>query len=120
MIHSESNDEQKMSETTPTPLPLGGPERLDKEMKPGHNEEVHWEIIFRTSGLLPAQIVAGRLQTEGIPVRAWQEAAGQAFGLTIGLLGTGYVSVPEEYVDQALDILESDIPEIDLEDFEEE
>jgi hypothetical protein len=69
-------------------------------------------------GITPATIVAGRLQAEGIPVRAWQEGAGQALGLTVGLLGTGYVAVPEEYVAQALEILATDV-EI-AEDWDEE
>ncbi|MCA9932473.1 MAG: DUF2007 domain-containing protein [Ardenticatenaceae bacterium] len=109
-----------MSETTSSPLPLGESGRLDKDAMHSNNEEVRWEIVFRTSGLLSAQITAGRLQAVGIPARAWQEAAGQAFGLTVGLLGTGNVSVPEEYVDQALELLESDASEFDMDDFEEE
>lgn len=67
---------------------------------------MRWEVVAQAPGITPATIIAGRLQAEGLPVRVWQEAAGQALGLTVGLLGTGYVAVPEEYVDQALEILE--------------
>lgn len=68
-------------------------------------EEVRWEIVARTAGLTPATIVAGRLRTENIPARAWQEGAGRALGLTVGILGTGYVAVPEEFVELAQEIL---------------
>lgn len=76
---------------------------------PGQKSEVHWEIVARMPGITPATILAGRLQAEGIPARAWQEGAGQALGLTVGLLGTGYVAVPEEHVEKALAILEVDV-----------
>lgn len=71
----------------------------------GGSHEVRWEIVARTNGLLPAQIKAGRLEAEGIPARAWAESAGLAIGLTVGLLGTGYVSVPEDFSEQARVIL---------------
>ena len=70
-----------------------------------HSEEINWEVVAKMAGLIPAQIVADRLISEGIPARAWQEGAGQAIGLTVGLLGTGYVVVPEENVDDARRIL---------------
>ena len=64
-----------------------------------------WEEVATTSGITTAQILAGRLQSEGIPARAWQESAGQAAGLVVGLLGMGHVLVPQEYAEQALNIL---------------
>jgi hypothetical protein len=79
-----------------------------QETKPGGTTEVRWEVVARLPGITPATIVAGRLQSEGIPARAWQEGAGQALGLTVGLLGTGYVAVPEEYAAQAREILNTD------------
>jgi hypothetical protein len=79
--------------------------KASKERTPGGHEEIKWEIVARTAGLTPATIIAGRLQAENIPTRAWQEGAGQALGLTVGILGTGYVAVPEEYADLALAIL---------------
>lgn len=74
----------------------------------GGHREVRWEVVAQAPGITPATIIAGRLQAEGLPVRVWQEAAGQAFGLTVGLLGTGYVAVPEQFAAQALEILEDD------------
>ena len=79
---------------------------------PQDSEEVHWVEVAQTFGLAQAQIIAGRLESEGIPSYAWQEGAGQATGLIIGLLGAGHVMVPEEYEESALQIL-SDEEEID-------
>lgn len=72
----------------------------------GGYQAVKWEIVAQMPGITPATIVAGRLKAEGVPTRVWQEGAGQALGLTVGLLGTGYVAVPEAYVEQAREILE--------------
>jgi hypothetical protein len=82
-------------------------ERETQETHPGGRLEIRWKVVAKTPGITPAHIIAGRLQAEGIPARAWQEAAGQAIGLTVGLLGTGHVEVPEEYFDQAMELLES-------------
>ena len=84
---------------------------------PGGEKETKWEVVSKEAGLAPAQIIAGRLQAEGIPARAWQEGAGQAFGLTVGLLGSGYVEVPEAYVEEARAILaDSDTYDLDEEE----
>lgn len=75
---------------------------------PGEPQEVRWEVVETTSGITVAEIIAGRLQSEGIPARAWQEGAGEALGLIVGLLGTGHVVVPEEYAARARAILAAD------------
>lgn len=80
----------------------------NKETSPGRQTEVKWKVVAETAGITNASIIGGRLQNEGIPVRVWQESAGQSFGLTVGLLGTGYVAVPVEYEAQALEILAID------------
>jgi hypothetical protein len=77
-------------------------------MTSGEPQEVRWEVVEQTSGITVAEIIAGRLQSEGIPARAWQEGAGEALGLIVGLLGTGHVVVPEEYAEQARAILAAD------------
>lgn len=74
---------------------------------PGVDRETKWEVVTKTAGLTTAEVIVGRLLAEGIPARAWQEGAGQAFGLTVGLLGTGYVLVPESYLEQAEAVLET-------------
>ena len=69
----------------------------------GGQAVINWVVVAQTGGLMPAAILAGRLQTEGIPARYW--GVGDTFGLTVGILGTGNVAVPEEFADAALDIL---------------
>lgn len=75
---------------------------------PGGPREVRWEVVEKTSGITVAELIAGRLQAEGIPARAWQEGAGEALGLMVGLLGTAHVVVPEEFAEQARAILAAD------------
>ena len=77
----------------------------DGETSPGGSQSIRWVTVYKTLGLTPAQIIAGRLEAEGIPARAWQEGAGQAFGLTIGLLGNGHVSVPANLAEEASQLL---------------
>ena len=84
------------------------PESHDSDAQPGEFEQVRWEVVEQTSGITPAEIIAGRLQAEGIPARAWQEGAGEALGLMVGLLGMGHVAVPEEFAEQARAILAAD------------
>ena len=98
-------------------MPEDDPEDTDLEKAapnagdstPGGEKETKWEVVTKTAGLNTAEIIVGRLMAEGIPARAWQEGAGQAFGLTVGLLGTGYVLVPESFVEQAKTTLETPI-----------
>jgi len=85
------------------------------ETTPGGNEEIRWEVVANTPGLTPAVIIGGRLEAEGIPVRTWPEGAGRAMGLTVGILGTAYVAVPEAYAALAHQILD----EVDEPDSEE-
>ena len=80
---------------------------------PGEPREVRWTVVETTPGITVAEIIVGRLQSEGIPARAWQEGAGEALGLLVGLLGTGHVVVPEEYAEQARAILAEDQSDLD-------
>lgn len=102
-----------MSESPTIPFPQDADE--SRETTPGGKKEVRWVEVAQTFGLAQAQILAGRLQAEGIPAYAWQEGAGQAAGLLVGLLGAGHVLVPEEYEDQALDILSHEEENGDIE-----
>ena len=105
-----------MSQSPTLPFPQDSDESQDTS--PGGKSEVQWVEVAQTMGLAQAQILAGRLQAEGIPSYAWQEGAGQAAGLIVGLLGAGHVMVPEKHEERALDILsdEADLP--DLEEFD--
>ena len=102
-----------MTDNNATAVPLPSKENSSPA---GQRQEVKWEVVAQMPGITPATIVAGRLKAEGVPVRVWQEGAGQALGLTVGLLGTGYVVVPEEFVDKALEILEYEEDPADWDD----
>ena len=78
---------------------------------PGGDQRGEWKVVTKTAGITPATIIVGRLVADGIPARAWQEGAGQAYGLTVGLLGNGYVMVPETYLEQAKAILTEEFDE---------
>lgn len=84
---------------------------VEQTTPPGGEQQVRWKVATKTAGITPATIIAGRLQAEGIPARAWQEGAGQAYGLTVGLLGDGYVMVPESYLEQAKALLAEELDE---------
>jgi len=101
-----------MSKSSATPD--SSDQSQNDKQTPGIRKEIRWEEVATTAGITSAQILVGRLQSEGIPARAWQEGAGQATGLVVGLLGTGHVMVLEEYAEEALQILN------DVDDFTEE
>jgi hypothetical protein len=79
-------------------------------------KEIKWVKVAETNGITPAQLLAGRLQAADIPARAVQEGAGQAYGLTVGLLGTARVLVPEERLEEARALLdlEAEVEEDEL------
>ncbi|MFZ0547737.1 MAG: DUF2007 domain-containing protein [Candidatus Promineifilaceae bacterium] len=98
--YNENNDNQdKEAETA------------EQTTTPGGEHSIQWKVATKTAGITPATIIAGRLQANGIPARAWQEGAGQAYGLTVGLLGNGYVMVPEAFLEQAQALLAEEFDE---------
>jgi hypothetical protein len=86
--------------------------RAGTETTPSHDEEVSWVNVATAVGTPNAVIIAGRLESYGIPTRVTQEPAGvHAIAVTVGLLGTARVWVPEEYREQAEEILATDADE---------
>jgi len=80
-------------------------------------QDTKWAKFWETSGILPAEVIAGRLRAEGIPAWTWQQGAGSAMGLTYGPMGRGHVMVPEDQLDQARRIMATDFsPEDDDEE----
>lgn len=63
--------------------------------------------IYKANGQLEAQIIKGRLESEGIPVFLRYESAGLVYGLTINGLGQVEVQVPDSLAKDAQQILES-------------
>ncbi len=68
----------------------------------------NWMVVATTLGVTEAAIIAGRLQSLGIPVIVQREAASSALGLVVGPLGEAKVLVPEDYYDLAVATLEPD------------
>lgn len=64
-------------------------------------------VVWEAANLMEAQIVKGRLESEGIPAVIRSEALGAIYGLTTGALAVAAVLVPAPLADKALDLLSS-------------
>ena len=72
----------------------------------GGEDSVQWVRVASTTGTPNAVIIAGRLESNGIPTRVTQESIGvHVFAVNVGVLGTAYVWVPQEREEQATSIL---------------
>jgi len=77
-------------------------------------EEEKWEVVNVSSGMIHANIVAGRLKAENIPVTFQYEAAGVIYGLTLDGLGEVRVMVPSRHVKRAREVLAESYEEDDI------
>lgn len=68
-------------------------------------DEEKWEVAYTASGMANANIVLGRLETEGIPAKLKYEAVGAIYGITIDGLGKVDVLVPASYLQKVRDVL---------------
>ncbi len=62
-------------------------------------------VAVRTANYLEAQIIKGRLESEGIPVLLSYESAGLVYGITVDGLGQVKVMVPQDLAEDAKEIL---------------
>ena len=62
-------------------------------------------VTVRTANYMEAQIIKGRLESEGIPVLLSYESAGLVYGLTIDGLGEVKIMVPKRLAEEAKEIL---------------
>ena len=62
-------------------------------------------VTVCTSRYMEAQIIKGRLESEGIPVLLSYESAGLVYGITIDGLGEVKIMVPEHLAEEAKEIL---------------
>jgi hypothetical protein len=74
-----------------------------------------FEVVYRASGLLRAQVIQGRLEVSGIPAVLDYEALGPTLGVTIDGLGEVRVLVPTDRADEARELLEAD-NEVDVDE----
>ncbi|MGC9976994.1 MAG: hypothetical protein ABSC57_09850 [Syntrophales bacterium] len=68
-------------------------------------DEEKWEVACTASGMANANIVLGRLETEGIPAKLKYEAVGAIYGITIDGLGKVDVLVPASYLQKVREVL---------------
>lgn len=68
-------------------------------------EEEKWVIACKASGMTNANIVVGRLETDGIPTRLKYEAVGAIYAITIDGLGEVDILVPVNYLEKAREVL---------------
>ncbi|HOO90774.1 MAG TPA: DUF2007 domain-containing protein [Syntrophales bacterium] len=81
-------------------------------------EDEKWEVVHVSSGMIDANIVAGRLETEGIPVKFGYEAVGVIYALTLDGLGAVRILVPTEYLKRAREVLAESYEELLEESFD--
>ncbi len=70
--------------------------------------ETQFVTVYRSQGMLGAQVIKGKLELAGIPAYLRYEAVGQVLGLTVDGLGMVEVQVPEEAVDVAMELIQED------------
>jgi hypothetical protein len=62
-------------------------------------------VTVYTARYMEAQIIKGRLESEGIPVLLSYESAGLVYGLTVDGLGEARIMVPGHLAEEAKEIL---------------
>jgi hypothetical protein len=67
--------------------------------------------VYRSAGMLGAQVVKGKLEAYGIPTMLRYESAGLVFGLTVDGLGMVEVQVPEDRAEEAEALISEDYDE---------
>ena len=73
-----------------------------------------WEVVHISSGLINANIIKGRLESEDIPTRLSYEAAGKIYSITVDGLGEVRILVPQEEAAHARELLLQTFREEDL------
>jgi len=77
-------------------------------------EDETWEVVCSASGMINANILVGKLETEGIQTKLQYEAVGTIYAITIDGLGEVKIMVPSEYLEKARTILSQTYEEKDL------
>ncbi len=70
-------------------------------------KEPNMVVVYKAYGELQAQVIKGRLESEGIPVYVQNEALG-TFGFTVDKLGEFRILVPADREKDAVAIIETD------------
>ncbi len=72
------------------------------------SEEDRLSTVYVANGKLEAEIIKGRLESEGIPAVLRYESAGLVYGLTINGMGQVEVQVPSSWAQKARQVLKID------------
>ncbi len=75
-------------------------------MMSNNNPQHDWVIVAHASNRMEAEVIAGLLRSEDIPVFIRQEGAGQAIGINVGILGLVDVMVPSQLEELATSLLD--------------
>lgn len=68
----------------------------------------HLVTVYRSQGLLAAEVIKAKLTAAGVPALLRYESAGPVLGLTVDGLGLVEVQVPEAWADDALALIAED------------
>jgi hypothetical protein len=66
-------------------------------------------VTVCTARQMEAQIIQGRLESEGIPALLSYESAGLVYGLTVNGLGEVKIMVPKRLAEEAKEVLGIDV-----------
>ena len=77
-------------------------------------KEEEWRVVHVASGMTNANIIVGRLETEGIQTKLKYEAAGTIYAVTIDGLGEVKIMVPANYLEKARKILSISYRDVDI------
>jgi hypothetical protein len=77
-------------------------------------DAVFWEAVATASGMTQANLIAGRLESEGIPTKLDYEAAGAIYAITIDGLGEVRILVPVADWERAREVLSHSYEEGEL------
>ena len=76
--------------------------------------EESWQVVFCASGMTQAQIIAGRLESEGIATHLQYDAVTNIYAITIDGIGEVRILVPPEDAGRARELLADSWEDEDL------
>lgn len=66
-----------------------------------------WEVLDEVGFGIPAEVLLGLLESQGIHALLSQEGAGKAYGLTLGILGRVQILVKSNELEKARKVLDA-------------
>ena len=77
-------------------------------------DDERWEVVATASGMTQANIIIGRIASEGIRTKLRYEAAGSIYAITIDGLGEVRILVPVTDWERAKELLSRSYEEAEL------